>query len=100
MPSHRPPRPALSLLPAEVVSGVWAMAAGLLAGPGGQCSVHVLTLVLQGGRGPSMVCVVGEAQGKPAPRATVGRLAGSALWTAPHPTPARQAHLIQPGSLG
>lgn len=83
--------PAVFLHLAEVVSGVWTVDAGLLAGPGGQCSIHVLSLVLQGGRGLSLVSVVGEACGKPAAPAAVGRLAGSAPWTARHPTPAHQA---------
>ena len=38
VPSHQPPLPALFLNLAEVVSGVWAVDAGLLAGPGGSAA--------------------------------------------------------------
>lgn len=100
VPSHRLPLPALSPHLAEIVRGVWAVATGLPAGPGGQCSVPVLALVLQGGRGPSTVCVVWEARGKPAPLTAVGRLRGSALWTALHPTPPARRTSLRPGSLG
>lgn len=73
--------------------------AGLAGGPRGQCSVPVLALSSRVGGNLPTACVVGEARGEASPTsAAVGRLTGSALWTAPHPTlPARRTSLW-PGS--
>lgn len=90
-----PPATPPSSLPEPCRGCEWGVGRGrgVAGGAGGKCSIRVFSLALQGRRGLSLVCVVSEARGKPAARAAVGRLAGSAPWTAQHPTPARQAHL-------